>query len=42
MFFQDSAGTVGLPIGIQCIGLPYQEEVVLRLMQELDAALRSM
>ncbi|KAK7508159.1 hypothetical protein BaRGS_00000398 [Batillaria attramentaria] len=37
---KDSEGSVGLPMGVQCIALPYQEEVVLRLMQEIDSAIR--
>ncbi|KAL3831831.1 hypothetical protein ACJMK2_023533 [Sinanodonta woodiana] len=37
-----SEGTVGLPVGIQCVGLPYQEELVLRVMKmvENDAPFR--
>ncbi|XP_050402848.1 vitamin D3 hydroxylase-associated protein [Patella vulgata] len=27
---------VGLPVNVQCIALPYQEEVVLRLMKEIE------
>lgn len=37
----DSEGTEGLPVGIQVVGLPYTEEMVLRLMKELDSALKS-
>lgn len=29
-------GSVGLPVGVQVTGLPYQEEVVLRVMKELE------
>ncbi|KAK6178966.1 hypothetical protein SNE40_011433 [Patella caerulea] len=32
-FCQDG---VGLPVNVQCIALPYQEEVVLRLMKEIE------
>jgi Asp-tRNA(Asn)/Glu-tRNA(Gln) amidotransferase A subunit family amidase len=28
--------TIGMPIGIQVIGKPYEEELVLRLMVELE------
>ncbi|GFS03583.1 fatty-acid amide hydrolase 1 [Elysia marginata] len=37
----DSEGTEGLPVGIQIVGLPYTEELVLRLMRELDNALKN-
>ncbi|GFR91180.1 fatty-acid amide hydrolase 1-like, partial [Elysia marginata] len=37
----DSEGTEGLPVGIQVVGLPYTEELVLRLMRELDSALKA-
>ena len=39
--FQDSEGTEGLPVGIQVVGRPYTEELVLRLMTELDGALKA-
>ena len=29
-------GSVGLPVGVQVSGLPFQEEVVLRVMKELE------
>ncbi|KAL4222491.1 hypothetical protein ACF0H5_018530 [Mactra antiquata] len=35
-----SEDTVNLPVGIQCVGLPYQEELVLRLMKELETGLK--
>ncbi|RUS89418.1 hypothetical protein EGW08_002791 [Elysia chlorotica] len=38
---EDSEGTEGLPVGIQVVGLPYTEELVLRVMAELDGALRA-
>lgn len=31
--------SVGLPIGLQVVGLPYSEEVTLRVMKELEAKL---
>ncbi|EFX81960.1 hypothetical protein DAPPUDRAFT_210998 [Daphnia pulex] len=33
-------GATGMPLAIQMIGLPYQEEMVLRGMEVLDAAMR--
>jgi len=33
-----SEGTVGLPVGVQCVALPYREEVCLRLMKEIETA----
>ncbi|KAK3767218.1 hypothetical protein RRG08_018088 [Elysia crispata] len=38
---EDSEGTEGLPVGIQVVGLPFTEELVLRVMTELDAALKA-
>ncbi|GFO19051.1 fatty-acid amide hydrolase 1 [Plakobranchus ocellatus] len=38
---EDSVGTEGLPVGIQVVGLPYNEELVLRIMTELETALKS-
>lgn len=35
-----SAGSAGLPVSVQCVGLPYQEELVLRLMKELEDAIK--
>lgn len=32
-------GAAGLPVGVQLVGLPYQDELVLRGMHELEAAL---
>uniref|UniRef100_K1PAM0 fatty acid amide hydrolase n=1 Tax=Magallana gigas TaxID=29159 RepID=K1PAM0_MAGGI len=32
-------GTVGLPCGVQCVALPYQEELVIRLMKEVEQGL---
>ncbi|KAL4222894.1 hypothetical protein ACF0H5_018934 [Mactra antiquata] len=31
-----SADTGGLPVTVQCVGLPYQEEMVLRVMKEVE------
>lgn len=35
-----SAGSAGLPVSVQCVGLPFQEEIVLRLMKELEDAIK--
>ncbi|RUS89420.1 hypothetical protein EGW08_002793 [Elysia chlorotica] len=37
----DSEGTEGLPVGIQVVGVPYTEELVLRVMAELEKALKT-
>jgi Asp-tRNA(Asn)/Glu-tRNA(Gln) amidotransferase A subunit family amidase len=34
---QNIKGTAGLPVGIQVIGLPFEEEKVLSLMQSIEA-----
>ncbi|XP_052237439.1 vitamin D3 hydroxylase-associated protein-like [Dreissena polymorpha] len=34
-------GTEGLPVNVQVVGLPYQEELVLRVMSELDKSLKA-
>lgn len=33
-------GATGLPIGIQCVAPPYKEELVLRLMIEIEEGLK--
>ena len=33
-------GTVGLSCGVQCVALPYQEEIVVRLMKEVEQGIR--
>jgi Asp-tRNA(Asn)/Glu-tRNA(Gln) amidotransferase A subunit family amidase len=33
---ESAKGTVGLPVGVQIIGLPYAEEKVLGLMKAID------
>ena len=33
-------GAKGLPVGVQVVGLPYQEEKVLRLMRQLERGIR--
>ncbi|XP_061185996.1 vitamin D3 hydroxylase-associated protein-like [Saccostrea echinata] len=33
-------GTVGLSCGVQCVALPYREELVLRLMKEIEEGLK--
>ncbi|XP_076440673.1 fatty-acid amide hydrolase 1-like isoform X3 [Babylonia areolata] len=34
---KDSEGSEGLPVGVQCVSLPFQEEMVLRIMKEIDS-----
>ena len=31
---------VGLPVGVQVIGLPFRDEITLRAMKELETALK--
>ena len=38
MIAEDMQGTVGLPLGIQVIGLPYQDEKLLGVMKRMDDA----
>ena len=40
MVFQDSEGSEGLPVSVQCVGLPFQEEMVLRVMSDIDTTLK--
>ena len=35
---QNLRAAVGMPIGVQIIGKPYQEERILRIMRDLEAA----
>ncbi|KAL8614339.1 hypothetical protein ACOMHN_007677 [Nucella lapillus] len=37
---KDSAGSEGLPVAVQCVALPYQEEMVLRVMKDIDTGVR--
>ncbi|KAL3831430.1 hypothetical protein ACJMK2_023181 [Sinanodonta woodiana] len=37
-----SEDSVGLPVNVQCVGLPFQEELVLRVMKEIETGLKSM
>lgn len=37
---EGAQGSVGLPVGVQVVGLPYREEICLRVMKELEAALK--
>lgn len=37
---QFSQDTVGLPVGVQFVSLPFQEEQVLRLMKEVESSLK--
>ena len=39
--FQITVGSEGLPVGVQCAGLPFQEELVLRIMKEVQLGLKS-
>ncbi|XP_059159535.1 fatty-acid amide hydrolase 1-like [Physella acuta] len=34
-----SKGSEGLPIGVQCVALPYMDEVLIKLMKELETGL---
>lgn len=33
---QAQVGSEGLPVGVQVVGLPWQEELVLRVMKDID------
>lgn len=33
--------SVGLPVGVQFVGLPYQEELVLRMMKAVETSLKT-
>ncbi|XP_027002568.2 fatty-acid amide hydrolase 1 isoform X2 [Tachysurus fulvidraco] len=37
LFIKAVEGGVGLPLAVQCVSLPWQEELCLRLMRELEA-----
>ncbi|XP_076451083.1 fatty-acid amide hydrolase 1-like [Babylonia areolata] len=37
---KDSEGSEGMPVAVQCVALPFQEEVVLRVMKEIDSTIR--
>lgn len=37
-----SSDTGGLPVSVQCVGLPFQEELVLRVMKELETGLKQL
>jgi len=32
-------GSKGLPVNVQCVALPYQEELVLRVMMDIEQGL---
>lgn len=34
--FQAVEGAVGLPVAVQCVALPWQEELCLRFMKEVE------
>eukprot|EP00058_Branchiostoma_floridae_P017075 XP_002602563.1 hypothetical protein BRAFLDRAFT_227209 [Branchiostoma floridae] len=36
LFKQTTRGAVGLPVAVQCVALPWQEEKCLRLMKEVE------
>ncbi|OWF40686.1 Fatty-acid amide hydrolase 1 [Mizuhopecten yessoensis] len=38
---KDNVGSTGLPVNIQCAAQPYQEELVLRVMAELEQGLKA-
>ncbi len=38
----NSTGSQGLPVGVQCVALPFQEELCLRLMNEIDIRVKSL
>ncbi|XP_054240118.1 vitamin D3 hydroxylase-associated protein-like [Indicator indicator] len=40
MLKQAVAGAVGLPVAVQCVALPWQEELCLRLMKEVETLSR--
>ncbi|KAL8590442.1 hypothetical protein ACOMHN_011655 [Nucella lapillus] len=40
LVIQDSEGSAGLPVGVQCASLPFEEEVVLRVMRDIDSVVR--
>ncbi|XP_052799588.1 fatty-acid amide hydrolase 1-like isoform X2 [Mya arenaria] len=35
-------GSEGLPVSVQCVALPYQEELVLRVMSDIEAGLKTL
>ena len=37
--FQYSKGSVGLPVGVQFVSLPFEDEQVLRLMKDVESSL---
>lgn len=37
---KDSEGSAGLPVGVQVASLPFQEEVVLRVMKDIDSVIK--
>ncbi|XP_017335046.1 fatty-acid amide hydrolase 1 isoform X3 [Ictalurus punctatus] len=37
LFIKAMQGSVGLPVAVQCVSLPWQDELCLRLMRELEA-----
>lgn len=38
---KDNVGSTGLPVNVQCAGLPFQEELVLRVMRDLEQGLKA-
>lgn len=40
-FLQAVEGAVGLPVAVQCVALPWQEELCLRFMKEVETLSRS-
>ncbi|EQB77436.1 fatty-acid amide hydrolase 1-like protein [Camelus ferus] len=40
--FQEAVrGSVGLPVGVQCVALPWEEELCLRLMKEVETLVKN-
>lgn len=40
LIFQATVGSEGLPVAVQCVGLPYDEELVLQLMKEIEREMK--
>ncbi|XP_008564683.1 PREDICTED: vitamin D3 hydroxylase-associated protein-like [Galeopterus variegatus] len=40
-FKEGARGSVGLPVAVQCIALPWEEELCLRLMKEVDTLVKN-
>ena len=40
IFFQNMVGSEGLPLNVQVVALPWQEEQVLRVMKEIETGVK--